>query len=221
MPTATFQLERYVRKNERFPFDWTTCRGTARALENFRRQDLSETEAAEVDTAPGRYYVGQAEYELDRRKPKIVVTNRWAAEHMPPYKTPWACISITDPTQQDANINQKNCIGLLRLKFYDLASPLPPRFNEVFTPEHARQVLAFAASVWPKADILHVHCEAGVSRSAGTAAALSRLYFGDDGEFVEGPVYRPNKLVYDTILNQSPPQDARPKQPREEEESNS
>ena len=62
MPTATFQLERYVRKHERFPFDWTTCQGTARALENFRRQHFTEDEAGKIDHRPnfgGRSFPGR------------------------------------------------------------------------------------------------------------------------------------------------------------------
>ena len=131
---------------------------------------------------------------------KIVVRSRRETELMPAYSRPWAAISITDTDAPDARIRTANRVGLLRLHFDDIHAPSP--FYTAFSTEDARRVLAFAAKVWDKADVLHVHCEAGISRSSGTAAALSKIYFGDDGEFVESfNGYRPNKLVYRTILD--------------------
>jgi predicted protein tyrosine phosphatase len=129
---------------------------------------------------------------------KIIVKSRRETELMPAYSRPWACISITDTDASDARMPTRNRVGLLRLKFDDVTVPM--QYWTAVSTEDARRVLAFAAEVWPKADVLHVHCEAGISRSAGVAAALSRLYFGDDAKFFLPP-YRPNKLVYHTILN--------------------
>lgn len=128
----------------------------------------------------------------------IVVKSRRDTELMPAYSVPWAAISITDTDAPDARIRTANRVGLLRLKFDDITVPMP--LYVAFSTENARRVLAFAAEVWDKANVLHVHCEAGVSRSAGTAAALSQIYFGNDAQFFSPP-YRPNKLVYRTILN--------------------
>ena len=65
MPVGIFQTKHYVRKNEVFPFDWTTVHGTTKALENFRRQEFNEAEARIIDTEPGVYYAGRAEYEIE------------------------------------------------------------------------------------------------------------------------------------------------------------
>ncbi len=133
---------------------------------------------------------------------KIVVKSRRDTELMRAYSRPWAAISITDTDAPDAQIRKANRVGLLRLKFDDITSPTPPW--TAFAPEDARRILEFAAKVWPNADVLHVHCEAGISRSAGVAAALSQIYFGDDAKFFLPP-YRPNTLVYNAILNATSP----------------
>jgi predicted protein tyrosine phosphatase len=41
-----------------------------------------------------------------------------------------------------------------------------------------------------------VHCEAGTSRSPAVAAAISRIYYGDDGEFLLPHLYQPNMHVF-------------------------
>lgn len=109
---------------------------------------------------------------------------------------PWAAISISE--RQHPELSKENRIGLLQVKFHDIdfASDNYITFNK----NHAQQILDFAKNIWDKADILLVHCEAGLSRSAATAAALSKIYFGTDEEFFKYP-YTPNMLIYRTILN--------------------
>lgn len=43
-----------------------------------------------------------------------------------------------------------------------------------------------------------LHCDAGMSRSPGVAAALSKVLVGDDSQFFKR--YRPNMRVYRTLL---------------------
>jgi predicted protein tyrosine phosphatase len=196
-------------------------RKKAAARRLLKHRDKARTaRRIQKDNEPGRHYVGQASYAIEQpREPKIIVQSHLFTERMPAYSKPWACVSITGPFDHDARVPSANRVGILRLKFDDVNGPSDPWFrrtDRLFSPEQAQQVLDFAASVWHRVDIIHIHCWAGISRSSATAAALSRIYFGDDGKFVEGPVYRPNKLVYQTILNQLPQH----KQPREEEENN-
>ena len=151
---------------------------------------------------------------------KIIVRSRLATERKSPYPVPWAVISITDADAPDARIRTANCVGLLRLKFDDIRTPSP--YFVAFTSQDARRILAFAADVWDKADVLLVHCEAGISRSAGVAAALSRIYFGENAKFFAASVPPQQASFYYTILEANcRSEDARPKQPREEEENNS
>lgn len=47
-----------------------------------------------------------------------------------------------------------------------------------------------------------VHCDAGISRSAGVAAALSKIFNNDDMEYFDPEsIYSPNMCCYNEILN--------------------
>ena len=50
-----------------------------------------------------------------------------------------------------------------------------------------------------RVEVLLIHCEAGMSRSPGVAAALSRIYYGDDGPW--GEYDFPNSLVYQRLVD--------------------
>lgn len=124
-----------------------------------------------------------------------------------------------------ANIN-----FLLSLKFHDIDKPLVkreecktckgtgihPLFKDIndghcyactdkmdiklFTDKDAENILDFVKSCKEATDLIVVHCEAGISRSAGVAGALSLIYNGSDKEFFSG-YFHPNMLVYRKILN--------------------
>lgn len=113
-------------------------------------------------------------------------------------------ISITDPKSEDVQINQPE-YQILRLKFHDLEKNYPGDFPHIvlFTEDMAKQIRDFILnSIYsiPKDLIVAIHCEAGISRSAGCAAALSRHFNGDDSMFFSGG-YLPNRLVYKTLLD--------------------
>ena len=90
---------------------------------------------------------------------------------------PWAGISITSGREHPV-LSEANCVGLLRLVFDDITQPGTPRS---FTPALATEILDFVARVWDKVEVLLIHCDVGLSRSPAVAAALSRIYYGDDG----------------------------------------
>lgn len=71
----------------------------------------------------------------------------------------------------------------------------------LFDNDHANQVIKFVNKIKNKCDTIICQCEAGISRSAGTAAALTKLYIGDDRYYFNHAVHRPNVLVYKTLLN--------------------
>ncbi len=50
-------------------------------------------------------------------------------------------------------------------------------------------------------DKLIVHCTAGQSRSAGVAAAILKVYTGDDSQIFNNKKYTPNMLCYRLVLN--------------------
>lgn len=113
-------------------------------------------------------------------------------------------ISIKDPETEDSIIAQRDdCVGILYLAFHDfddLSKDYPGRIV-LFSKEHAKEILDFVAYPPVKVDIIICQCEAGISRSAGVAGALSKIINGDDKAIFRQ--YLPNSLVYRTILNEA------------------
>ena len=54
------------------------------------------------------------------------------------------------------------------------------------------------ANVWDKVEVLLIHCDVGLSRSPAVAAALSHIYYSDDGPWFESDF--PNHLVYNLLV---------------------
>ena len=63
------------------------------------------------------------------------------------------------------------------------------------------QILDFAKDAWDRIDVLLIHCEEGNSRSPAVAAAVSRIYLGDDRTYFLPYMYWPNKYVYKVLLD--------------------
>jgi len=68
------------------------------------------------------------------------------------------------------------------------------------TDEDARFIVNFVQRVRNEVDLLIVHCEAGVSRSAGVAAAIMKSLYNDDTSIFENPKFRPNMTCYRKVL---------------------
>jgi len=116
---------------------------------------------------------------------------------------PYAVISIQDPDYDFVPlIESDNLKGVCRLKFYDFdrATGNANYDEHLFNVSDAKNILTFVESIKDKIDLLCVHCVAGISRSAGVSAVLSKIYYGDDMYFFQH--YCPNMLVYRTILNE-------------------
>jgi predicted protein tyrosine phosphatase len=107
---------------------------------------------------------------------------------------PWTAISITSGREHPV-LSEANRVGLLRLVFDDITQ-LDTLHS--FTPALAAEILDFVASVWDQVDVFLIHCDVGLSRSPAVAAALSRIYYGDDGQWFEMDF--PNRLVYDVLV---------------------
>jgi predicted protein tyrosine phosphatase len=112
---------------------------------------------------------------------------------------PWACISVASEPGAWPSIDATNRVGLLQLAFADLESPVADA--RLFNEADAERILDFVGEVRPRIERLMVHCEAGASRSPAIAAAISRVYFGEDREFFRFGVYDPNRLVYHTLID--------------------
>lgn len=87
----------------------------------------------------------------------------------------------------------------LMLAFHDLGEDAPENLKSgLFNDEQANMIVAFVKDCNPEFTIL-VNCEAGISRSAAVAAALSKFFNGDDSEMFKRAV--PNMFVFRKMLN--------------------
>ncbi len=112
------------------------------------------------------------------------------------FRRPVAVISVRGPKGPVATFPKgAGVVDVLRLEFDDVDDP---REGAAMTDDQARQVLEFAARHLAAGIAIVCQCEAGVSRSAGIAAALSRIHFGHDGEFHR--THRPNAWVRRVLL---------------------
>lgn len=146
---------------------------------------------------------------------RIEVYNRMMAESTlsEVIKEPHIWISITDPKSERAAIpHNENCKGILRLPYHDLDMKHAKDYytkeimqayidaGYVFFDEgHARKVIDFVNEHKDSVEIICVHCEAGISRSAGTAAAIG-LWLNKRDDWTGQPGFMPNIHVKATIL---------------------
>lgn len=132
---------------------------------------------------------------------QVTVMSRRDAERYSygPHDTEAALISISTPEERyDTSVYASAYNGIkrvLRLAFDDVDGG-----GWAMTAEDARQIAQFVAE--NKDRLIIVHCDAGVSRSAGIAAALLKFYNGDDTQIFDNPKYCPNMLCYRLMLNQ-------------------
>ena len=112
-------------------------------------------------------------------------------------------ISITDPESERnhfCNRYDNKIRRILHIQFDDIDIK-KDGYNPI-SDEDAIKITEFVKYYADIVDRIIVHCEAGVSRSAGCAAALMKYYFGDDEAIYSNPFYKPNSLVYRKILNE-------------------
>lgn len=131
----------------------------------------------------------------------FVIHSRKLIESMPPPAVPHLVISITTSPLDEAQLPATPaCLGILRLAFFD--SDLPPEEDEpegLFSRADARRIWDFVLSHQAQVACVVLHCNAGVSRSPGVAAALARVLCGDDADFFAR--YKPNSRVYRLLLD--------------------
>jgi predicted protein tyrosine phosphatase len=110
-------------------------------------------------------------------------------------------ISITDPSFPLAKLNLRE-ENILRLQFYDIEQTIKTVDGKVFFPMtdgDSWNIASFMKNNVKKIDILVVHCEAGVSRSAGVAAAISKFFMNSDDYYFK--TFLPNMLCYRKVFN--------------------
>lgn len=89
-----------------------------------------------------------------------------------------------------------------------IAAVLPVFFDDieegkgVITISEARDIVNFVNRWQSHVDIIIVHCNAGISRSAGCAAAILKYFTGSDMQIFGNGFYKPNMKVYTTVLEE-------------------
>ena len=113
---------------------------------------------------------------------------------------PHLVISITDPQSPEAGLAESDQrIAVIRLQFHDTGDyGQPLRDRIVMSNEDAEKILDFCRE-HQHVPLIVCQCEAGMSRSAGIAAALSRIFQDDDRFFFAN--FAPNRWVYRTVLD--------------------
>ena len=74
--------------------------------------------------------------------------------------------------------------------------------NIAIDKTNAHKIVKFAKMYWDKVNTIIVHCGTGVSRSAACAAAIAKYFTGYDDFIFDNFKYRPNMMVYRTVLNE-------------------
>lgn len=129
------------------------------------------------------------------------------------HKEKAALISINSCGQRPARITktqENGVISVLRLFFDDVVIG-----QNSFDEDHAESIIRFVDAWRDSADVLLVHCDAGVSRSAAVCAAAKRYLGVDDMDVFRSTQYEPNHLVYTTIRKITAGETYTPEQDRE------
>jgi len=140
-----------------------------------------------------------AERTYEGKRLRFTVLSRSMVERFV-VQEPHVVISITDPENPDARLAESDQrIAVIRLQFHDIGDYGQPLRNRiVMSDEDAEKILDFCCKYQHVSRIV-CQCEAGMSRSAGIAAALSKIFQDEDRFFFAN--FAPNRWVYRTILD--------------------
>lgn len=146
---------------------------------------------------------------------RLFISDFKAAQHFKPSR-PWAIISISTRPRDFVPLEEENRIGVLQLAFADIdhddidihetseEREAKKEFMLPFTEEHADLILRFMSAMQKQgAEMLLVHCEAGVSRSPGVGAALCELSECSRSLTALHTLYHPNVSVKSRILKRA------------------
>lgn len=133
-----------------------------------------------------------------RNKYKIMSYNQCADYCAKKHKNTSVIISITsydgDLYEKIIKSDQNGVQDILYLSFADLEVCDSPK--NCMQYEDAEKVVEFVNKWYGKVDTLIVHCEGGISRSAGVCAAIMRVKEGDDWIIFDSSAKHPNMTCY-------------------------
>lgn len=135
---------------------------------------------------------------------KLFVVKSRQTIHVLPEDKKHIIISISCPKDTPEEFRTTPAtVAVLRVEFDDIDERHRQYKDLVetltfFNAKIAQEIISFVRKYYDEVECIICQCDAGISRSAGTAAALSLFYNQDDSKFFKG--YIPNQLVYSTIL---------------------
>lgn len=132
--------------------------------------------------------------------PKIDVLSRDRAEALTAkditVKTVIVSISSVD-SEKPKIVECENLVDVLYLFFNDVDRDL----SGAMTPNQAMMIVDFVRKYMNDVDRFIFHCDAGISRSAGCAAATMKYIYGVDSPIFDSPRFCPNFHCYALVLN--------------------
>ena len=115
---------------------------------------------------------------------------------------PTLIISITDPILgPNTFARNSNIIGLCRFQFDDVDEDTCSAGDVLMTSEDAAKIKDYVLAYKDKVECIIVHCEVGISRSAGVMAAIQKYLIGDDSAIFNNDTFSPNKHCYKLMLD--------------------
>jgi len=139
---------------------------------------------------------------------KIIVMSQREAEETEKFPENSIMISIVDNNAPWAKIKLGSLISILRMSFDDVEWN-ETKYATPMSKRDAEQIVGFVIHDIPEknANYLIIHCTAGISRSAGIAAAIGKIFQDEqDWKFLNPKKYFPNmtcyRLVMEAYINQ-------------------
>jgi predicted protein tyrosine phosphatase len=100
----------------------------------------------------------------------------------------------------DEPLNQFNANPAIQAVCHLVFDDVEGNEANCMTREDADKIISFVNEHVENVDEIVVHCGAGISRSAGTCAALMMILNGDDSFIFDNPRYAPNMHCYRLVL---------------------
>ena len=115
---------------------------------------------------------------------------------------PTLIISITDPILgPNVFARNSNIIGLCRLQFDDVTEENARAEDVLMSDSDALKIKDYVLRYKDRVACIIVHCEVGVSRSAGVMAAIQKYLIGDDSAIFAEDAFSPNMYCYRKMLD--------------------
>lgn len=127
---------------------------------------------------------------LDRRSARRYSYNPYI------FKTAMISIYSLDDIPNDIKISENGVAKVLHISFNDVEND-----KYGIQKEDAEKIAEFIKEIEENYDVLVVHCDAGISRSSGVAAAIMKYLYNDDTKIFDSSIYQPNMRCYRLVLD--------------------